>query len=831
MMFLTDNKLVIKKLTVRTIKANKVRNIFVITAIALTALLLSTIFSIGISGTESIQLQKIRTMGTIEHGGLTCPTAEQIKKLKSLNYIKDVGIMAHAGEITETPEMGNLSLSLFWFDKTEWEKLRIPAMSNVKGKYPQEYNEIMIPEWILKRMGITNPKIGMDIQIKYVKSDHPESEAASENFKLSAYYTEYSNLRSGNVGTMYVSKAFLDDNGITPEKSGTVTVRFKSNKNIEEQFDKLRVKVPASQTQKWKIVPLYDTTSGDRLSTIIGLSGLILFIMLSSYLLIYNVLYISVSKDVRFYGLLKTVGTTPRQIRKIVTGQAMRLTAVGVPLGLALGAVISFVAVPFALSGSSIDTGIKISFNPIIYVGAAAFSLVTTLISSIKPARMAASISPIEAVRYTGTTVSRKLRKGSTGGKVQKMAFRNVFRNRRRAAVVFLSLFMGLTTFMLVNTLVLSMDTENYVNSYVENDFTLTNNTFFQNGTGVKQKFNSNFMSTLKSIEGITEIRKVSQKIVTLKYDEALYKKHIEEFVKRFNSPMPTSEEMKKNPRIFWSSLVGLDTEYINKLNKTLKEPIDAEAFEDGRIALFSTNNPKLFKMDSDVVFTADKKEYSLKLGGFLPERTAFNGGTGLAPVVYISNDYMKRLFTDPVLCSVTINSQKDKEAKVLKQLKEMTANDNEISIESRLETLEQFKSSKSMLYILGGGIALILALIGILNFVNVMVTGVNTRRHEFAVLESIGMTQKQVKRMLSLEGLTYAIISCGLVATLGAALNVWIFELFKQQADYAIFTFPAIPLILSVAIVFVVCTLVPVSAYVSTTKATVTERLRSIDG
>lgn len=831
MMFPTDNKLVIKKLTVRTIKANKVRNIFVIIAIALTALLLSTIFSIGISGTESIQLQKIRTMGTIEHGGLTCPTVEQIKKLKSLDYIKDVGIMAHAGEITETSEMGNLSLSLFWFDKTEWEKLRIPAMSNIKGKYPQAYNEIMIPEWILKRMGITNPKIGMDIQIKYVKPNRPESEASSENFKLSAYYTEYSNLRSGNVGMMYVSKAFVDSKEITPEKSGTVTVHFKSNKNIEEQFEKLSREVPAYKTQKWKTVPLYETDNGGRLSTIVGLSGLILFIMLSSYLLIYNVLYISVSKDVRFYGLLKTVGTTPRQIRKIVTGQATRLTAVGVPLGLALGAVVSFVAVPFALSGASIETGIKVSFNPIIYVGAAIFSLVTTLISSIKPAGMAASISPIEAVRYTGTTVSRKLIKGSTGGKVQKMAFRNVFRNRRRAAVVFLSLFMGLTTFMLVNTLVLSMDTENYVNSYVENDFTLTNNTFFQNGTGVKQKFDNDFMSTLKSIEGITEIRKVSQKIVTLKYDETLYKRHVEEFVKRFNSPMPTSEEMKKNPRIFWSSLVGLDTEYIKKLNKTLKEPIDEEAFEDGRIALFSTNNPKLFKMDSDVVFTADKKEYSLKLGGFLPERTAFNGGTGLAPIVYISNDYMKKLFTDPVLCSITINSKGEKEANVLKQLKGMTANDNEISIESRLETLEQFKSSKSMLYILGGGISLILALIGILNFVNVMVTGVNTRRHELAVLESIGMTSKQVKHMLSLEGLTYAIISCGLVATMGTALNVWIFELFKKQADYAIFTFPAISLILSVAIVFAVCSLVPVAAYVSTTKATVTERLRSVDG
>ncbi len=831
MIFPTDNRLVIKKLTVRTIKANKIRNIFVITAIALTALLLSTIFSIGISGTESIQLQKIRTMGTIEHVGLTFPTTEQVKKLKSLDYIEDVGLMAHAGDIIKTPDMGNLSLSLFWFDKTEWEKLRVPAMSNIKGKYPQAYNEIMIPEWILKRMGITNPKIGMDISIKYGKAGGTESEATNETFKLSAYYTEYSNIRSGNIGAMYVSKAFVDSKRITPENSGTATVHFKNDKNIGDQFEKLRGEVAISQNQKWKMVPLYETVNGDRLSTIIGLSGLILFIMLSSYLLIYNVLYISVSKDVRFYGLLKTVGTTPRQIRRIVTGQAMRLTAVGVPLGLATGAAVSFVAVPFALSGASIDTGIKISFNPVIYVGAAVFSLVTTLISSIKPSAMAATISPIEAVKYTGTPISRKIRKGSTGGKLQKMAFRNVFRNKRRAAVVFLSLFMGITTFMLVNTLVLSMDTENYVNSFMENDFTLTNNTFFQNGTGIKQKFDNNFISTLKTIEGITELRKVSQKIVTLKYDENLYKKHLEEFAKRFKIQMPTSEGMKNNPSFFWSNLVGLDTEYIEKLNKTLEAPIDVEAFEAGRIALFSTNNPKLFKVGSDILFTADEKEYSLKLGGFLPERTAFNGGMGPAPLVYISNDYMKKLFTDSVFCTITMNAAEDKEANILKQLKEMTAKDIEISIDSRLEALEQFKSSKTMLYILGGGISLILALIGILNFVNVMVTGVNTRRHEFAVLESVGMTPKQVKRMLSLEGLTYAIISCGLVVTLGAALNIWIFSLFKKQADYAIFTFPTIPMVLSIAIVFVVCILVPVAAYVSTSKATVTERLRSVEG
>lgn len=829
MKFPINNRPVIRRLTKGTMKANKVRNIFVIIAIALTAFLLSTIFSIGKSGFESIELMRIRTVGTVAHIDLINPTQKQIAKIKSLDYVKDVGLTVNAGDIIETPDMGNMSLSLSWLDKTEWEKHRIPAVSHINGKYPQADNEIMIPDWILKRMGITKPQIGMDISVTYktVGSETP----ISRKFKLSAYYTEYINLRSGNTGNMYVSKAFFQKEGTDPELAGYASTRFESKKDIETQMDKLRTDITVSGTQKWSAVPLYNNSYGSSAPMVIGLSGLIFFIMLSSYLLIYNVLYISISKDVRFYGLLKTIGTTPRQIRKIVMGQAIRLAAVGIPLGLVMGAAVSFVAVPFALSGASIDTGIKVSFNPIIYVGAAVFSLITTLISSIKPAGKAASITPIEAVRYTGTSVSGKLKKSLKGGKLQKMALRNVFRSKRRAAVVFLSLFMGITTFMLVNTLVLSMDIDNYVKSYVKNDFTLSNDTAYKSPADIKQKFDDKFMASVEKMQGITVIRKILQKQIVLNYDEKLYGDYVKEFTQRLGTPIPTGDEIQKNPGIFWTNLVGLDTEYIEELNKTLANPIDTEAFKRGEIALFSTDNPNLFKSGSEVVFTVDQKDYSIKLGGILPEKTAFRGPMGLAPNVYISNDAMRKLFKDPIVYTVTIDAKDGAEAAILKQLKEMRANDNEITLDSRLDTLDQFRSSRTMLYILGAGLSLILALIGILNFVNVMVMGINARRHEFAVVESIGMTAKQVKRMISFEGLIYAVISFGLVATLGVGINIWVFSLFKKQADYAIFTFPTIPLTLSFVIISAVCVFVPVIAYKSSSRDTVTERLRSVEG
>lgn len=83
---------------------------------------------------------------------------------------------------------------------------------------------------------------------------------------------------------------------------------------------------------------------------IAGLFGTIgLIIVFSGYLLIYNVMYISITKDIRFYGMLKTVGTTPKQIRKMVRLQAFSLSVVGIPVGMLLGTLASFVAVPYAM--------------------------------------------------------------------------------------------------------------------------------------------------------------------------------------------------------------------------------------------------------------------------------------------------------------------------------------------------------------------------------------------------------------------------------------------------------------------------------------------------
>lgn len=108
----------------------------------------------------------------------------------------------------------------------------------------------------------------------------------------------------------------------------------------------------------------------------------------TGYLIIYNIFQISVAGDIRFYGLLKTIGTTPRQLKRIIRQQALLLCLIGIPAGLLLGYGIGAVLVPVVLRSTQLDTGITtISTSPVIFLGSMLFALLTVLLSCSKPGK------------------------------------------------------------------------------------------------------------------------------------------------------------------------------------------------------------------------------------------------------------------------------------------------------------------------------------------------------------------------------------------------------------------------------------------------------------
>lgn len=128
---------------------------------------------------------------------------------------------------------------------------------------------------------------------------------------------------------------------------------------------------------------------------------------------------------------------------------------------------------------------------------------------------------------------------------------------------------------------------------------------------------------------------------------------------------------------------------------------------------------------------------------------------------------------------------------------------------------------------VLETGLSVILLLAGVMNFINTMVVNVSTRRYELAILESVGMTKRQIKRMLSMEECYYWGASFSLVVTIGTAIYIMLYVIFSKVASYAVFSYPFIPLAMVSGLVLLICLIVPIWAYKADIKLPVVVRLR----
>ena len=840
MKFENNNNEVIKRISKRSLKFNKIRNTFAIIAIILTTFMLASVFSIGISFAKNYKVMQLRMQGSIATTMLPNPTEKQIEKIKELDIFKSIGSEIDVGEIVDKDlEKNKISISMQYNDENYWEEQRKPCVSNVKGNYPTKENEIMISTKSLEFLELKNIKLGDKIKLSYkIKEDIKE-----EEFIISGIYTDYAFTQGNSL--MLVSKEFVNNNKLSLEGDGILCMSVKGKyKKTSPKILKENIIINKGQ----EFIYNYEL-DGDSLESIINgvlLVGIIvLFIIVSGYLLIYNVIYISVIKDINFYGLLKTIGTSPKQIKKIVRGQVFRLSIIGIPIGLFMAALVSFGLVPLTISNffdgyASNIMPDEVSFNPIIFILTTLFSFFTVILSCRKPAKIASSISPIEAMRYVGSEQgNRKVsRKSTNGGKLYKMAWYNVFRDKKRSTIVFLSLFMGIITFLSVNTFVKSVNVQNYINRYLSNDFELQDNT-------LRGSLTNDNIQYLKNIEGVKSLNVDKAAYMKIDFSNDIFSSLIEEQLKNEGleqSQINSSLKQLKEDRDFsYSWIDGVDDYAIERYNETTKDKIDLEEFKKGKIVLVELAFGKHFNYDKfkqldgkSLVLTSKdsnkKEEFTIKL---INDEEAIFNGRGLPkkvgiPVIYMSSSVLENINKEIINYFVSINVNEKYESSIKEKLDSFSRK-YELEFTAKTERIKEFSNMNMTINVLGGGASLILLLIGLLNFINVMITGVNSRIKELSIMESIGMTKKQVKKMLTIEGLYYAGITTVFISTIGMAIVYGVAILSKKIADYAVFVFPTVPLVILIISIFIVCSVTPSIVFKSSSKKNITERIREM--
>lgn len=817
-----NNKQIIKRITNASIKYNKLRNIFVVIAIVLTTFMISSVFSIGASLIKNYHIMSVRLAETTANVYLPNPKEEQIKAIEKLGISDSIGKEILVGQIVKKDiQKSNGNVFIKYYDKENWQKQIIPAIGDVKGNYPTKENEVMMSKKALELLGKDEFKIGDKIKLSY--SDNKGSKIKKE-FVLSGIYTTYG--LKFDTGHMAVSEQFIKNNNLNVSDNGILSVTFKGSKKNEAP-DLLESKIKLDEGQLYQYC--YDRDSEFqkmRMYSVATIGMIGLFIVFSGYLLIYNIMHIAINKDIHFYGLMKTIGASPKQIKKIVKGQVFRLSTIGIPIGLILGFVVSFILLPMLISTISSGTGVdtmpsEISFSPLIFICATLFSLFTISLSCRKPAKIAGNISPTESLRYSGSKVNKqkKNRKSTNGGKLYKIAWYNVFRDKKRAILVFASLFIGIITYLSVNTFLDCLSVENYISKYKKIDFEI------QNGKAIDGKINDRFIKEIKSMEGVESVSNF--KLSNLQRDineipdpRAQYG---EDSGTLLDEAMRFHKEIEKAHSAYVSPIiVGVDDLAIEKYNDKSNVKIDVEAFKTGKLALVDSNHfsnkknkwiiDKNFTKENIVLRGKHKNSLNFNVTQIVYDYNFLLPDTG-SPTVYISLHQLEKLDKNAVNYKLHINVDKKYEKTIDSKIKRITK-DKDLFVISKFEIVKQLKSSEMIMNIIGGGMSIVLILIGLLNFINVMVTSINIRLKELAVMESIGMTKNQIKKMLTLEGTYYAGITTLLVSTLGMTIVFTIGKMAKKIANYAEFIFPTVPLISLAILIFAVCLITPSIAY-----------------
>ena len=359
--------------------------------------MISTVFSIGLSFAENYQATQVRLNGTTASIFLNNPSASQTQQIAASDQLEAVGTQISVGSTTQKTRDGKpTNIALLSYDQTEWERHITPAVGEIHGNYPDASDEIMLSTRALEQLGIELPREGMAVPLTYLL----HGKTRSDTFRLSGWYTEYKITQSG--GEALVSSSFCNQHALTAEGNGILAVSCKASRQ-EAVFETLEAKYSIARRAvlSTSFSAAQESASGTTITTAV--------ICHARPFHRPERLFVDLQRNVYLrsprYPLLWDAENNRRifrQIKRLVRLQALRLSLIGIPAGLLLGAGASFGIVPFALNmfassmtGMEASSGV-ISFHPLIFIGTACFSLLTVFVSCRKPAKLAASVSPIE---------------------------------------------------------------------------------------------------------------------------------------------------------------------------------------------------------------------------------------------------------------------------------------------------------------------------------------------------------------------------------------------------------------------------------------------------
>lgn len=728
--FENDTSAITKKLAKKSLQSEKRRNLMVVIAVALAAFL---ICFTGIVSTSLTQMQRNQVVDTYEAVWLGVEEND-IETLKGLPEFERVGGYYMLGE--ELSEQGYHAS--YVYNDAEMMEIGRDQMKLLEGNLPQKANEVVVSEYFLSTYG-NNAKIGDTVTL--------DTESFHGDYVVTGIMDSV-NEKEANTCAIILSKAALTEwKGFDPA-GYRAYVHFKNSDQLGEELITSYCREIAEEYQ----LPNPSMNNkyfayASKFFDFLPIFGVIVIVLIGGYIVIQSIFRISINDKIRSYGQLRTIGATPKQIKRIVKREGRKLGSIGILIGTVLGVCCGFLL--FSKGFNAVSYAVMVSLTLI-------SGWIMVSISIRKPVKIAAGISPIEAVRFTPVQKDIRSRKKNIKLNPVSMGIANFKRDRKKTISIVASLSIGGILLMVVSSIVLVRSPEQIARLYFpDSDYKIYLQDLSEEMLVKGNPLNEELKQEVLSVDGVTDIIVARQSLHTSIKTDANQNSGICDTLTDQNyamveaalteGTMPTDshsivihdqivayfEDMGVGSTVEFSSIDGKQSipVTISGVFSTSKMPV---IFGHGRA-----------HTDGSVFFAPKDLFYEL-----YPEITTF--------------DYSWSIVSNP------------KKAETVKaELKNIVAEHSNLALDEIDTAIAAEKSQNSAAFGSMQVLSWLVFLFGVINLINTTLSNQMSRKQENSVLRSIGLTQKQLCKMNICEGLCYAFFATLAILIVGFPISI----------------------------------------------------------
>jgi putative ABC transport system permease protein len=857
---------ILNRLTIRNLKLNKRRTIVTIIGIILATALLTAVATMAVSLKESVTLRSKKVDGDFHLllYDMTDKEKESVinnRQVESYYETHEVGYGVLDGCVNDSKPYVYIEA----LDSDTFEKAEINVTS---GRLPEDDSEIVISSHIKTNGGVKynlGDKITFDIGDRtYNGKKLYQNDTYREDEQLEAKQTKtykvvgicdrlpygeeprtapgYSvitlankadtSLNKSDIYLRFNKKALKDRYDLTADILGVDKTLFnKLNSGKLEDKEIQTLKSQLDKTHSYYInnsLIKYEAFYDSSVAFVYNMAAVVMvIIIITSAVCISNSFAISINQKTKQYGMLASIGATPRQIRKNVFFEAAFMGVIGIVAGIGGGLSASYILVVLS-NKMLIDTfEMSIVYAPSLLgvLLSIVLAIVTIVLSALVPAIRASRMSPIMAINHSEDIKikSKSLKTPKLIGKVWGeggvLAYKNMKRNKRKYRVITISIALSVSTFIALYGF-MSLLTESvnryandkidlrvYMSSYksmsvdeankkvsnivnrINNETNITDFTFargFYASLKDEPKYSSDYKEVNKYEAGLAENNGYYISIISLGNEE--YGKYIKK--------LGISKETAQSGGI----LVDNTYQYINNGND-IKYFNIYDGYKAGDVLTYRIDTSNSSKSLDNSKSSDDTTLYDIRIVALSNERPfGYDNAYTSYGYLIVSDDYMNRIDTkntDSTLLNINCDDP-DKAQDIL--VNEFNIGQNYIfnAAQERRNDEKLILTMKIFLY----GFIAIVSLIGITNIFNTVTTGMELRGKEFAMLQSIGMTKKEFDKMIRLESVFYGSKALIIGVVSGTILSYVIFiSAGESQLKY---TLPLLAIVMSVIVVII---------------------------